>query len=283
MDSQPPSAPPPPPPIPQPPLGGLPPSDGGFDAYAYDRIEPPSTGGVVVFGILNLIFALICGCGHGTGVAAISGLGEADVSMLSDASFNAEMDKAFEEQLAEASDEDERRAMEAMRDYMKSDEFKDVAREAIQYIGTSKTGEGLRQISAGGLIAQLLMLLSGGLLLARVRIGRPLALLATFSTIVVQVAWMMFAIEAVDDLEFRLIERMDEAAAEQGIDDPSEVNRVLSDHLTEDFGTTFRSMAVVGTVMSAIYPLIAFLVILLSGNIRKALAGHRDSLRQDVF
>lgn len=56
--------PPPPPPFPPPPQpGGEPWGDDEDGLYSVER---PSAAGVVALGLLNVLFALVCGCAHGS-------------------------------------------------------------------------------------------------------------------------------------------------------------------------------------------------------------------------
>ena len=126
---------------------------------------------MIAFGILNLIFALVCGCIHGSGVGFLSQIGETDVNIFEDPQFDQSIDEAFDEEIAKTDDADEKRALESLRDYIKSDEFKQTVSEAVTYMAESENGQRLKQVMTAGAIAQILMLLSGALLLARVKVA----------------------------------------------------------------------------------------------------------------
>lgn len=289
MDASPPSTPPPHPPTPPlppgTPPGGMLPPDPMDDDDAYRPIQAPPTGGVIALGILNIVFALICGCTHGSGAAMLGEIENADADVFTGSDFDRRLDEQFAPEIAKAEDEEQKRALESLRDYLKSPEFKEAASEAITYMGTSETGQRLKMATTAGVIAQVLMLLSGALLLARMRVARPLALVATFATIAVQIGWLVFALEAVEDVELRILERIDEAVAERG-EKPAEndVERAFQEAMSEDFGDAFRGVTMVGTGLAIIYPLIAFLVILLSRNIRRALDDDPPvAAKPDIF
>ena len=274
----------PPGPPPMPPTGdsGLPPTD-PLDDHGYRLGPTPSTGGVVAFGILHIVFALICGCTNGSAAAVLAGISNADSDVFAGEEFDQQIDVQFAEQIALAESDEDRKALESLRDYLKSQEFKDAAAEAITYIASSESGGRLKMTTSAGLFAQILMLLSGALLLARVRIARALSLVATFATIGVQIAWLVFSLAVIDDVELRIMERIQEEIAEQELTQPNAPDMGFSDEVVEEIGTAFRSFTMIGTGFAILYPLIAFLVILLSRNIRRVLEGERVTANPDVF
>lgn len=277
MDVKPPRPPPFPPPL-QPD-----PEPWRDEDDAYGPRPPPSSGSVVALGILNIVFALVCGCSLGSASAVLSEISERDGGVAFGSDWDQQMEAFYEEMLNDADSQMERDDLELQLDFMKSEEVKDALREASSILSTSEMGTRLQQASTAGLVIQLLMLLSGVLLLARIRIARPLALSATFLTILVQIALLVFMLGVVDELELTFGERIDQAAAGNAQHFGPAARERMEEDVTGRVGEALRELVVGATGVAILYPLIAFLVLLFSRSIRSILDEGRVASRPDVF
>lgn len=274
MDDKPPPLPPTPPPPAQDPWRE--------DYETYRPVQRPASGGVIAIGILNLIFALVCGCTHGLTSAVLSEVRETDKDIFF-SDWDRQMDSVYDEMLQTAESDSERDEIERQRAFMKSTEVKEAMRETVTLLATSESGARLRHGTTAGLVVQILMLLSGALLLARVRVARPLALAATFLTMLVQIVLLVFTLGIVDELELALGDRLDQAARENSQNFDPATREFMEDNVTAMFSDLMRVSALGMTGIAVVYPLVAFLVLLLSRSIRRALDDDPVAAKPDVF
>ena len=273
--------PPPPPPFPPPPQpGGEPWGDDEDGLYSVER---PSAAGVVALGLLNVLFALVCGCAHGSLGTVLEQVNAQEEQEVFGAGWDEQLDTFYAGMLDNATSQEERDDIERQRAFMKSDEVKEAFLEACAVLSTSDMGKRLQQASMAAVAVQLLMLLSGVLLLTRARISRSLGLAATFLTMLVQVTVLVFLLGVVDELELAVEDRIVEAARQDNQNlDPAA--RDLVDQSVSGFvGESLRAGAVVTTILAILYPLLAFLFLLFSRGVRRALEDDGRALRPDVF
>ncbi len=260
----PPPVPPTPPPMPpqQPAWASPPPSP--QPVY----LPQPSTGLLTFFGVMNLLFALTCGCSNMFFASAWTGFREAaspDQIQETRDRWPDIVDRMRSQLRSQAHGDRDRENAEQIAAFMTDQREPILA--AVQEIGTRPTSRRAQGASVGAAVSQLVLLIGSVVLLLRKNAGRWISVLAMLGLVVSTV----IAVGAFNDTMATVKQTvMEEVHRNQDSQRPSTLDAKQVDQL---FDTVIMGMSGVSWAFAAascLWPLISGLVLLVSASIRNA-------------
>ncbi|MAG58804.1 MAG: hypothetical protein CMJ83_21150 [Planctomycetes bacterium] len=259
------------------PPGAPPPPGGGYDPLTpfeseWEPEKPRSSGGLVAIGILNILFALVCGCTNGFGAIMLATFGESGSEVLVDKeTWDSKIDQSFERQLDQEDDEEKRRQLEKAQRFLKSPEFRTVFQNVFRAVGESPTTSRLRTIYTIATILQACFLVSGIMLLMRNRFARPLTIFVAAATIAVNAATVISMNSFTNEVHDSLISQIEETLEGEQAPDLADETRDMIGEIADGFGGPVQGISLLFGIVASIYPFVALLVVMLAKGIADAL------------
>jgi hypothetical protein len=250
----------------QPPAGGMPPQAGMWPGSPPPPPPPQGSPGLLTFvAVVNLIFALTCGCISGFWATIWSGMTDDPAKIAADLEANKDQIRVqISEQLSQKS---EKEIPPRVRAFIEQGLDPEVMKEAILAIGNHPASKVIRQTTLFSGLAHAGLLLGSILLLMRKNMGRLLSILALLVIIGANVATVVKFPPIADDVSDRLVTKLESLA---GFKELTPTEQQELDKVFDGLPKILEFGVVGSTVVVCAWPVLALLILLMSRGIKDA-------------
>jgi len=252
-----------------------PPSPGAYP----DGMPPPQSSAPVVMGVFSIVFALLCGCLNYGWMGAAANLEKAQElsaeEITSRLVTGVRIDTQETDPASGRTREEQRRISEEQARKFGNAIYGAVGRAVtLPEFGTMKT------CAEAAMVLQLLLLVSGGLLAARVKVGRVLGIMACIGLVGTYVQGAGATAAVIDPFVQELAPVIEEQIDISGQTADSQEMLEVMDAI-QDLGA--QQASYVFGIVFCLYPLIAGLILIFSRGVRDGLGPPRHAQQPDSW